>query len=126
MGSNGELGPGALHRHYPAVDDDLSLQVPYREVALPTAALRRDLAGEPRQGSSDVEALPATRLPATSLHRVAEQAGGGSPMTGRRPAQGRDRLYTVLLAQPAASAIASYDGEALAGRGVVEAPRAAR
>jgi hypothetical protein len=27
-----------------------------------------------------------------------------------------------LLAQPAASAIASYDGEALAGRGVVEAP----
>jgi hypothetical protein len=28
----------------------------------------------------------------------------------------------VLLAQPAASAIASYDGESLAGRGVVEAP----
>jgi hypothetical protein len=28
----------------------------------------------------------------------------------------------VLLAQPAASAIASNDGEALAGRGVVEAP----
>jgi hypothetical protein len=40
------------------------------------AAAAQCLAGEPRQALSDVEALPATRLRATSLHRVAEQAGG--------------------------------------------------
>jgi hypothetical protein len=42
----------------------------------------------------------------------------------RRPTCSRARIasYTVPLAQPAASAIASYDGEALAGRGVVQAP----
>ena len=42
----------------------------------------------------------------------------------RTPTCSRTRIasYTVLLAQRAASAIASYDGEALAGRGVVEAP----
>ena len=42
----------------------------------------------------------------------------------RTPTCSRARIasYTVLLAQPAASAIASYDGEALAGRSVVEAP----
>jgi hypothetical protein len=34
----------------------------------------RRLAGEPRQGPSDVEARPATRLRATSLHRVAGAA----------------------------------------------------
>ena len=41
----------------------------------------------------------------------------------RRPTCSRARIasYTVPLAQPAASGIASYDGE-LAGRGVVQAP----
>jgi hypothetical protein len=77
-----------------------------------------------------LKALPATRLRATSLHRVAEQPGTYSRTHLMRftqdgtPTCSRARIasYPVLLAQPAASAIASYDGEALAGRGVVEAP----
>jgi hypothetical protein len=70
----------------------------------------RHFAGEPRQGP----ALPATRLRATSLHRVAELAGGRFTQD-RTPTCSRARIasYTVLLAQPA---------EALVGRGVVETP----
>ena len=44
----------------------------------------------PRQGSSDMEARPATRLRATSLHRVAEQAGGTAK--GVHPGQDADLL----------------------------------
>ena len=42
----------------------------------------------------------------------------------KTPTCSRARIasYTVPLAQLAASAAASYDGKALAGRGVVEAP----
>jgi hypothetical protein len=88
------------------------------KVCAPARSCRRAAPGAKR-----LEALPATRLRATSLHRVAEQAGGRFTQD-RTPTCSRARIasYTVLLAQPAASAIASYDGESLAGRGVVEAP----
>jgi hypothetical protein len=120
-------------------------------VRAPTPGVSIVASGCWRRGTRDLICRwpPLTALPASRARGQPTESAAGDPAprnvvapgcrTGRgtysrtrlmrftqdrRPTCSRARIasYTVPLAQPAASAIASYDGEALAGRGVVQAP----